>query len=338
MASAHRGPAPDLSRRLLREGPQFAFVQAMRLLAAAPGGEAGLRFRPHLSMGFADGDVAAVEARAEAGGYLLTLQFLGLYGAGSPLPTFYTEDLLEEEREGRTGMRGFLDLLNAPLFPLHWRIWTRHRVFHSLVEAPRADSWERLFSLMGLGGVQARAAVARPEALLAHLGLLLQRCRSGEGLRCLLADRLGEPTLEVRSGYLQWLAIPADQRLRLGAQAHQLGASAVLGDRVPDWTGRFLLAAGPLPGHRFRRLLPGAAGFREAVELIRLYLDQPLRWDLQLTLAAGEASTARLGDPRWGRLGLCTWLLAGSGPATARFPDPGSRSWRLLDRPTPEGA
>ncbi len=339
MASAHRGPAPDLTGRLLREGPQFSFIQAMRLLTGArPGAEAELRFRPHLSMSFAEGDLAAVEPRADADGHLLTLHFLGLYGAGSPLPTFYTEDLLEEEREGRAGMRAFLDLLNAPFYPLRWRTWGRHRLFHGLVEAPSADSWERLFSLLGLGFGHARAAVPRPEGLLRHLGLFVQRCRSAEGLRCLLADRLGEPTLEVRSGCFQWLPVPPDQRLRLGAQAHELGVAAVLGERVPDWSGRFLLAAGPMPARRFFRWLPGAAGFREAAGLIRLYLDQPLRWDLQLTLAAGEARGARLGDPRWGVLGMSTWLLAGTGPAQVRFPDPGSRSWRLLDRPTLEGA
>ena len=57
--------------------------------------------------------------------------------------------------------------------------------------------------------------------------------------------------------------------------------------------------------------LPGTVRFKKLGDLIRLYLDQPLQWDLEVTLAEDEVRTTRIGELEGSRLGWDTWVFSG---------------------------
>ena len=63
------------------------------------------------------------------GRYRIEANFFGLYGVTSPLPTFYTEDLIDEMRQGHSAGRDFVDILHAALYPLLFRAWEKHRIW-----------------------------------------------------------------------------------------------------------------------------------------------------------------------------------------------------------------
>ena len=117
MAQTPTYPIPPVIQDLLRQPQRYAFSQAVHLLRrwANPQNDqeleaflrGSLRFRPALSLAFAVSDVADLELdlplRPAASNTDPTVQpfdkarmtatFLGLYGASSPLPKFYTERL-----------------------------------------------------------------------------------------------------------------------------------------------------------------------------------------------------------------------------------------------------
>jgi len=116
MGDQNRGSTPNLNSNyktglkieLLKHGHEFSFFQAIRLLRLInPSGSESQAFSescdhisvvPHLSLGFPASDLEKIE---ELEGnhpprYKITANFLGLYGSSSPLPTWYTEELLEE--------------------------------------------------------------------------------------------------------------------------------------------------------------------------------------------------------------------------------------------------
>src|SRR5262245_320548 len=94
---------------LLKHCQRFSFFQAVRLLeqscaSRVPVGQLGpvsqevIRFRPHASFAFPPSDIEALEAihnESDFPLFLMTVTFLGLYGSDSPLPEFYTEEILE---------------------------------------------------------------------------------------------------------------------------------------------------------------------------------------------------------------------------------------------------
>ncbi|MBT3197574.1 MAG: type VI secretion system baseplate subunit TssG [Gammaproteobacteria bacterium] len=88
----------------------FQFVHLLESIdegAAAVGyqgpvGKERLRFRGHASMGFPASDIEEFSLN-ENGRCDLSVNFIGLYGPASPLPAFYTESILQEQRGIRSG-------------------------------------------------------------------------------------------------------------------------------------------------------------------------------------------------------------------------------------------
>lgn len=322
MARKARGPSPHLKTALLEKGHRHAFSQALRLLRRVVDLEGGdrafwrrVRVRPHLGLGFAASDVVSVK-EDDRGGFVVTVSFLGLYGSSSPLPTWYTEDLMEEEAGHRSVARDFLDVLNGAVYPLHFASWGRHRLFHSLVEARDPAMAERLFCLLGLPRPDLACGSLPPMALLTFLGLFTLGARPAEGLRALLSTWFEEPGLRVVPCAERTVTIPEAQRCRLGAQ--RLGEDACLGTRIEDRTGKFRVEVGPLPPERARRYLPGGEAFRELADLVRLYARDPLDWDLRLEVAGDAAAGLRLGGDAGARLGRDAWIASpGAAPPRA---------------------
>jgi type VI secretion system protein ImpH len=315
-------PSIDLKLDLVRNGRGYAFFQVMRLLRlfgrggpCFPEGEGKetdrIRVRPELSLGFPASDVARVEeVPGEDGCFRVTATFLGLYGSSSPLPTFYTEDLLEEAGEDASAARDFLDIVNHRLYLFLFECWTKYKPFLRVVEENRPEDVERLFCLVGLGEEALRESLPEPYALLRYSGLLTQQPRSAMGLVALLRDALGDVPVAVVPCVPRKTGIPMDQRLCLGTAANRLGEESVLGEEIDDRMGKFRLRIGPLDVGRFHALLPGGPEHGRLADLTRFYLKDPLEFDIELRLAEGEVRTACLGGPKWATLGRDTWTFA----------------------------
>ncbi len=323
MASQGGRSSIDLKFDLLKEGHAFSFFQVIRLLRllGSPSKETDarelqdtehIRIRPKLSLAFPPADVDSIEeVGEEEPQYLVTATFLGLYGSASPLPTFYTEDLIDESSQDESVAREFLDVINHRLFLLLFRCWTKYRQFIQVVEEKNPQHLERLFSLIGLGDKALRDEVPDAYSLIRYVGLFTQFPRSAGGLKALLQDAFGNIPVKMVSCVARKAAIPEDQRLLLGKSGGVLGTDSFIGKEIEDRMGKFRLKMGPLDQHEFQRLLPGGAGGDRLALLTGLYVTDPLEYDVELTLAEGEAQCACLGSPSWSRLGLDTWMFAG---------------------------
>jgi type VI secretion system protein ImpH len=320
MAGPSREPSADLTRDLLRRGHEFSFRQALRLLGRSGGtlesdGASSetarrIRVRPELSLGFPPADIARVEELPGGTGHLVTATFLGLYGVASPLPTFYTEDLLSEVADEVTSTRDFLDILHARLYALLFRVFGKYRTLLRVLEEGDAGEQERLFCLIGLGEPALRENLPGAWTLLRYAGLLSQFPRSAAGLEAMLRDALGGIPVEAVPCLERMVKIPEDQRCVLGRSGNRLGDEAVVGEEIRDRGGKFRLRVGPVDIERFQTLMPGGADHGKLASLTRFYLDAPLEFDIELLLAREAVHTTRLGAPRWAGLGLDTWIFS----------------------------
>ena len=134
----------SLEDDLLNRGHQFSFFQAMRLVglmaenAVEGTSPSKVRVRPELSLAFPAADLARIEQIDD--GYRLTATFLGLYGQASPLPTFYTEDLLEESAADLSASRDFIDIANHRLFALLYQCLTKYQLFFQVAQEEQEAS------------------------------------------------------------------------------------------------------------------------------------------------------------------------------------------------------
>jgi len=319
VATENRLPAAPLEQEILARGHEFSFLQVLRileLLAGRGGNTAPVEVVPRLSFGFPASDVAGVERRGD--GYRVTATFLGLYGQATPLPSFYTEELLDEEAADSTASRDFLDIVNRHLYGLFGDVARKYRLFLQVDEHRNADIRKRLHSLGGHGDGMLRAGLPEPRSLLRYTGLFAQHPRSALGLRTLLTDALGAP-VEVISAVPRTMALPPEEQACLGTVG-TLGMDTFLGSEIPDRSGMFRIEVGPLSRDRFAALLPGTPERKRLDLLVALYVTDPLAYEIELILAPGEAPPPMLGGGI--RLGWDVWVTSGGdvGRVSVSFP------------------
>ncbi len=338
MASENRRTAAYLKQNLLKEGSAYSFFQVIRLLEridshAVP--DLGLseldrllRIRPNLSLSFPASDVEAVHEieDGQRSRYEVVANFLGLYGASSPLPTFYTEDLMEEFADDESVVRDFVDTLNHRLYLLFFESLQKYRPFYHIAKGGQNRYLSQLYCLEGLGEQHYLSDIPDPVQLLRYIGLFSQRPRSAEGLKLLLGDVLGF-TISITSCLFRKARIPEDQLLRLGISGGVLGEDCVLGRQLDDRMGKFRIEVGPLNSEEYRNFFPGSESYNRLVLFTDLYLQDPLEYEIEIYMREQQARTACLGSEQWSKLGMDTWLYAGDeiGVTRSTFYPPGRR-------------
>lgn len=324
----------NLKADLLKRGHSFSFFQVMRLLRLlvqeaerSPKEETyaleNVKIRPELSLAFPAADVAKIEEISGAKPHFrVMVTFLGLYGSSSPLPIFYTEDLIDEAVEDRSATRDFIDIIHHRLYPLLFQCFTKYRQFLRVVEEESPQDLEKLFCLLGLGEKELRENLPDAYSFLRYIGLFTQFPRSSAGLQAMAGDALEGAPVEVISCLKRKVKIPPEQRMYLGISGNSLGEDSFLGEEIEDRMGKIALQIGPLRREQFHSLFPGNAKHQRLAVLTRLYLTDPIECDLRLILAEREAETVCLGIPRWSRLGWDTWVFSGdsTGEVKASFP------------------
>jgi len=322
MAGKDRGPSADLKERVLREGDSFAFYQAVRLLRLFATREKRfardhdpvrecVRIKPNLSLGHPSTEIESIRRMDEEGPLFgITANFLGIYGESSPLPAFYTEDLIDEGSEGRTAAREFLDLVNYPIYLIFFKIWEKYRIYLRVTDEKDPKYLDILYSLMGMPTKSVRSEIKGAFHLLKYMGLLSQFPKSALGLRTLLADALDEPDLTIEPCIERKVSIPEDQRCRLGSSANQLGEECYIGSEIKDRSGKFRVKISPVKAGNFRQLLPDTPKYKRMALLANVYLNEPMEMDLEMVLSPGEVQTTGLGGMNWARLGVDTWMFS----------------------------
>lgn len=309
-------PAGDVSRDLLFGARSFSFYQAMRLLRhglrSGKEKDSDIRIRPKLALAFPPGDIDRIDRidNDDQTYFQITATFLGLYGAASPLPTFYTEDLISEQSEDESVSRDFLDIIHQRLYKLVYQGWLKYRQYLQVVEDKNALNLERLYCLVGLGTRALQNEREDNYRLLRYIGLLTQFPRSAMGLKSLLTDALSGLPLTVIPCISRTARIPLDQQCRLGVSGSMMGMDSYMGEEIEDRMGKLGIRIGPLEQADFLRFTPGNEGYERLVSLTAIYLTDPLVLEVELVLAANEAETVCLGDPIRATLGVTTWVFS----------------------------
>ncbi|MDR1241852.1 MAG: type VI secretion system baseplate subunit TssG [Deltaproteobacteria bacterium] len=341
MAETHVKQLPTVIRDLLANPQKFSFVQIINLLRLwtkeeKPGGWHDLlrervRFRPSLSLGFAATDVDDFELEAASGDETslpfvsarVTASFLGLYGPSSPLPTFYTERLLDERAEDCSVTRDFLDIFNTVFFLRFSRLSSIILPLQRGLMEKDKKAMHMLMSLASFGNDELRGRLADEPAFLRYAGLFCQNIRSASGLRIIMADAVGNDNVRILCNTPRLAPVPAEQRLRLGENACTLGEDAVLGGAVPCYEGKIVIEFTELDKDTLWSLLPGTPLAGLLHDLVRNYCREPLEYEAVLRLQPGEARPLCLGGDEEGgfaTIGHDAWAGWGGRDPAAPLP------------------
>lgn len=324
MATARRPTADHLSEELVAEGRRFDFRQAVRLLlamqpaAVPPGGQGPLskeavRFRANPSLGFPSADIDSIEIEKTAAqfpAHTMTVNFMGLFGPASPLPAFYTEDIIRSDPD--TAMaRHFFDMFHHRFVSFVFRAWQKYRYDLQYRPGARDAFSNRMFSFIGLGHTRLRQdSHIEWERLLPYLGLLGMKVRSASLLSGVIAHYFGDVPARVEEYVKHQTVIDPIQRNRLGAENCTLGVSCLVGARVVDLNTKFRLHLGPMDFAQYREFLPGGRFHETLRELVSFTLVDHFDYDVVLALDAHHVPRTSLTPDSPCRLGYSTWIGA----------------------------
>ena len=304
MGSEAREQAADLERRLISEPQRFTMMQALWLSGVLNAGTAdgidqflrrGVRVVPWLSLAFPPAEVVSVEKREEDGQavYRVTVPYYGLYSTMGALPTFYTEELLDEAREDESISRDFLDILNNHLYHLLYAANRHGDIARRTVESANRSAEFIQYCLIG----QAEEELRDPSLhALAIADLLAQRSRSAIRLERYLAFVLWRGGVEVEQCVERRAPVPEPQRCALGVRGCRVGEDAVGGDSVVYSTGNFRVHLRGVKPSEASEFLPGREGYGAFRERVERYLDSPQEFDLVLHPDGSAPQPSALGE------------------------------------------
>lgn len=332
MARQDQAPAADLSGHLEAEARHYSFFQAVELIQAEcdSGREVGTRdlgaqehvfFDVAHNLAFPLSDIVAIR-RLPAGRagdnpaaprerYQMTVGFLGLHGAGSPLPSYYAEQIAQYDAQGAT-IKNFLDFFHNRVIGLLHRSWRKHRYYRRYKPGGADDFSRWMFSLFGLGDERNRASthIYSPR-LLCFSGVLSTRNRSPSTLATVIGHAFRLDAVSVEEWVERKVNIAADQQSRMGRTNADLGGSFILGARARDIQGKMRIIIGNLSFERFQDFLPHGRDYKALRGLTEFMLRDQLAYELQLGLLPREAEPLTLAPDCRSRLGWSSFLGSG---------------------------
>lgn len=357
MAGTGGKQKPDLMDELLRNPEQFDFFQAVRLIERAAVEQAGgkvlnrvgssdgpqneaVKFRALASLSFPPGQISSISppatkstgSRGDAP-LEMTVPFMGLTGPAGALPEHYTSLVIERShlRTKDYALREFLDLFNHRMISLFFRAWEKYRFPFAYERNQQEGHLDDdlftlcLYCLAGIGSRSLRDQHAFDDhAILYFGGFFASRIRNAVSLEQMLGSYF-ELDVQVLQFQGQWLYLTDESQSCMPSSVHRrglnlsLGENAVAGSRVWDLQSRIRICLGPLSWAQFKKLLPETIGLACIREIIRLYIDINLDFDVQLILRREEVPLCRLTSEEDFRplLGWNTWIGAGSEMQTA---------------------
>jgi type VI secretion system protein ImpH len=284
---------------------------AAKLGHRGPCAKEPIRFVGNFSLGFPASDIEQIERYVAHDGkvrYRMMVNFLGLYGQSSPLPTWYTEDIVHEELDEHA-VKDFLDLFQHRAVSLVQRCWTKYRYYREYRPDGSDPISQWMFSLMGVLHPALREGTALNwQRLLAYAGVIAMRNHSAPMIRGVMAHYFPETPIEIEQFIEQMSPIAPDQRAHLGTANCQLGEDLTIGEAVPDCGSRIKIVMGPLGFARFRRFLPDGDDHAAAKDLVNILLIDQLQCDFELILRQDQIPPLELAENSPCRLGWSTWL------------------------------
>lgn len=276
-----------------------------------------IRFRSNASLSFPIADVAHIELLKEdvtpKGEFalkkaLFDVNFIGLYGSITPLPVFYTEDIIQGDPEKST-VRDFLDIFHHRLISYFYRSFEKYRYFYVYKSRAKDQFSNWMYSLIGLGHEKLREIDSVDwHRLLSFVGLLGMHSHSASTLESVISYYFGNIPVTVGQCIGKLISIEETERMQLGLKNCALGTHTTLGGHIYDRSSYFKLTIGPMDYKYYREFLPNGKNYATLRHLVQFILRDPLGFDVELLLKGGQIPGLLLESQGECQLGCSTWL------------------------------
>ena len=215
---------------------------------------------------------------------LLLVYFFGLLGVNGPMPLDITDYVRKRTfHDYDSATRRFLDIINHRFLTLFYKAFSENEM---AVAFDRENSkLEKLMMLLTCSSKREKSSLPH-FTIKSMVNFLSLKNRSADGLRHVLHNFFGEK-IELKSFVEKSYVIPQEYRLRLvKSKDLRLGVNTQLGSNYLSKSKSFAITIGPISFDKSFDFMPGRKLYLQLVEIVQLYLDRPLGFDIYLKIEA----------------------------------------------------
>lgn len=261
-----------------------------------------LRFKSNPSLSFAKSELSKIEFIETPKGknVELTLNFMGLFGASSPLPSHYSEMILESSDTDES-LKDFLNLFNHHIQKMIYPIWQRQRYYIQYQSGLEDNFSKYMLSFLGLySQTQIKSSKLDFQKLLPYVGILSMKQKSAGTLVSILRHYLDHDDLEIVQCVHMNEKIPSWQYSSLGEDNCSLGSNALIGETVKTKSSKFQILLKNISFEECYTYSLHGKKMGEVQELMDLALNEPLEHELCLELKKDEIQSCELSQHHLG--------------------------------------
>ena len=302
MGSSPGSTALELGLESLRvEAEKYSFFQLSQLVercvdanedyldASGQSKTIKLRYCGRKSLSFPASDVCELVVVNSPGGIQVEMEvaFMGLFGPASPLPVFYTEQIIQSDDEWEV-VGDFLDLINHHLISKLRDCWKKYRYYTQFKD----DGCDALtLHAFRLGGIQDIAMLERLnlewQRILPLINFFAMKVKNSEGLKSVIEGYFDQLTVRVEECFEREVSIPRDQLHQMGLSNSSLNLDLVLGETIFDRMGKVRIHIVNLDSTNFSDLLPDTETYDRLRNLVSLYFRDQFEFDISLEAKGG---------------------------------------------------
>lgn len=308
----------SLKDLLTNEADQFEFHALVKIIErlnskAKPLGEGhhpheeALHIRTHIGLEFPTTDIVSTE-EMESSQPIIVTNFLNIAGIQGPLPTPYTQLVIERDRQKDTALHSFLDIFNHRLISLLHRIRKKYWVGVAADPPETTFAGRALRCLLGLGSIKKDSRLQTLDrSLLFYAGLIWQQPHSVVALEKLLGHYFKLP-VKIDQFQGGWEKVPLDQQTKIGTTGRfqRLGQDAILGDRFWEQQKSIKIHIGPLGIKEYINFLKPGKAYHALKILVAYFCGEDQDFRLNLILKKEEMPMVKLG--KGAALHWTSWL------------------------------
>lgn len=269
-----------------------------------------IHFRSNHSLSFQKSEIQDIDFIIENDEIrvYITLNFLGIFGAGSPLPSHYNERVLESYEKDKV-LHDFLNLFNNNLQKFIYPIWEKQK-YYVQYENKLQDKFSKyMLSILGLyANVNDENKQMDFNKLLPYLGILSMKQKSASTLASIIKFYIDFEDIEIIQCITMNSKIPSWQYGRLGDENCSLGESFLIGEFVTNRSSKFRIVLKNASSKDMLKYSILGNKMDALKDLVSFLVNEPLEYDVCLEIKKDKKDDFYLSVENKQYLGINTWI------------------------------
>lgn len=268
-----------------------------------------IRFKSNISLSFQKSEIDKINFIEENNEILveMTLNFLGIFGSSSPLPSHYSEMVLDSIDEDLI-LYDFLNLFNHHLQRFVYPIWEKHRYYIQYKEDLSDKFSKYILSFLGLNFAKSYNSKLNLQKLIPCIGILSMKHKSAGTLKSILRHYLSHDKIEIIQCIPSKYNIPVWQQSSLGNENISLGSDFLIGESIISKNIKFRVLLKDIKKDEIIKYSILGEKMAQLNEIISFSLNEPLEHEVCLEVKKEEKIPLLLDEKQKNYLGINCWI------------------------------